>query len=147
MAWQDDINEKVEKMQNTKDFSEDFSQEEIQKSKVVCALSYLGILFFLPLVVYPDSRYGRFHANQGLVAFIFYCIVNVVRSLLSLMINLIFWNNYVGGIVAGLVSLLNGLISLVLSLLILVCILFGVINTLNGKAKELPVIGKIRLFK
>ena len=35
--------------------------------KVMSALAYLWILFFLPLVVCPDSKFGRYHANQGLV--------------------------------------------------------------------------------
>ena len=33
----------------------------------ICAAAYLGFLFFLPLVLLPNSKEGRFHANQGLV--------------------------------------------------------------------------------
>lgn len=49
------------------DITQQFAPEDIQKNKVISALSYLGILFFLPLVAAPESRFGKFHANQSLV--------------------------------------------------------------------------------
>ena len=45
------------------DITQQFAPEDIQKNKVISALSYLGILFFLPLVAAPESRFGKFHAN------------------------------------------------------------------------------------
>lgn len=49
------------------DITQQFAPEDIQKNKVISALSYLGILFFLPLMAAPESRFGKFHANQSLV--------------------------------------------------------------------------------
>ena len=46
--------------------NDDFSQR-----KAVCAVAYLfGILFFLPLILYPNDAFGKFHANQSLVLLI-----------------------------------------------------------------------------
>ena len=45
-----------------------YSFEDIEKNKVVAALAY--IIFFLPLMVCPESPFGKFHANQGLVLLI-----------------------------------------------------------------------------
>ena len=36
--------------------------EDIEKNKVMAGLSY--ILFFLPLIACPESKYGRFHATR-----------------------------------------------------------------------------------
>lgn len=40
-----------------------FEAEDIEKNKVLSAVAYL--LFFIPLLAAPDSKYGKFHANQG----------------------------------------------------------------------------------
>ncbi|MBF0268812.1 MAG: hypothetical protein HQL44_09480 [Alphaproteobacteria bacterium] len=37
------------------------------KSKLLAALSYLGILCFVPLLVSRDDEFVSFHAKQGLV--------------------------------------------------------------------------------
>lgn len=147
MAWQDEVNKQVENLQNTKDFTANFDPSDIEKNKLVSALAYFGWLFWLPMVACPDSKFGKFHANQGLVAFIFYLIVNVARGLISITVNLLFGNPIIGGVTSGAASLLNSIIGWILSAICLLVMLFGLINTLNGKAKELPVIGKIRLMK
>ncbi len=41
-----------------------------QYERIICALAYFSIFFFLPLVLLPNSKAGRFHANQGLVLFL-----------------------------------------------------------------------------
>jgi len=105
-----------------------FDPVDIEKNKVVAALSYLGILFFLPLVVCPESRFGRFHANQGLLLLIVSIIINVV------------WSMFI------LIPLVRTLISL-LYLAVFALFLYGLINTLQGNAKELPIIGSIRIIK
>ncbi len=101
-----------------------FDPEDIEKNKVVSALAY--IIFFLPLIVCPDSPFGKFHANQGLVLL----IVGVV-----------------GGIVLGLIPILGWIIGIFFSIAIAVLAILGLVNTLNGKAKELPVIGKFTIIK
>ena len=104
--------------------SEVFSIEDINANKVVSGLAYL--LFFLPLVVCPDSRYGRFHANQALVLL----IVAVV-----------------GSIVLGVIPIINFIIYPIFSIAVVVWAVIGLINGLNGQAKELPLIGKWRIMK
>lgn len=104
--------------------NEVFSTEDIQANKVVSGLAYF--LFFLPLVICPNSRYGRFHANQALVLL----IIGVV-----------------GSIVAGIIPILNFIVYPIFSLAIVVWGIMGLINGLNGQAKELPLIGKWRILK
>ena len=47
---------------------------------------------------------------------------------------------YIGGVLAG-------LIGFAVSAVLLVLMVLGIINAAQGKAKELPVIGKFRLLK
>ena len=57
------------------------SAGDIEKNKVVSALAYLGILFFLPLVAAPESKSGKFHANQSLVILLFSVAGSIVFSI------------------------------------------------------------------
>ena len=101
-----------------------FDPADIEKNKTMAGLAY--ILFFLPLLVCPDSAYARFHANQGLTLL----IVSVL-----------------GSIVLRLIPFIGWLLSSVLSLAVLVFAVIGLLNGLNGKAVELPIIGKYKLLK
>ena len=38
--------------------------------RIMSAISYIGILSLLPIVLRPKSEYVRFHARQGLALFI-----------------------------------------------------------------------------
>ena len=101
-----------------------FSAEDIEKNKVISALAY--IIFFLRLLACPDSAFGKFHANQGLLLLI---------------------TGIVGNIILGFIPIIGWIILPIFSLAVFICGIMGLINTLNGKANELPVIGKYRIIK
>lgn len=48
----------------------EYSPEEVEDGKVLAAIGYLWVLFFLPLVIKPDNRFCRAHAKQALVLFV-----------------------------------------------------------------------------
>ncbi len=48
-----------------------FDPKDIEQNKGVAALSYLWILFAVPLFLKRDSKFAQFHAKQGLVLFVF----------------------------------------------------------------------------
>lgn len=108
-----------------------FDPADIEANKWVCALSYLSILFFLPLVVCPNSKYGKFHANQALVLLIF----SVAGSAVFGALKHVFLIGWLAGIAGALYSVL-----------IVILMILGIVNVIQGKAKELPGIGKIRLI-
>ena len=83
------------------------------------------ILFFIPLLAAKDSPFARYHANQGLVLFI--CVL--ISSLV--------W----------IIPILGWIIAPILSIVITVLAVISIINALNGKAKELPIIGKFKILK
>jgi uncharacterized membrane protein len=48
---------------------------DVEANKLVAALSYVSILFLVPLLLKKDSKFAQFHAKQGLVLFIVEIVV------------------------------------------------------------------------
>ena len=99
-------------------------------------MSYLSVLVLIPLFAAKDSRFARFHANQGLVLLVSEVVWSAVTGVLGRLLRAI-------SPFLGFVTAILGLVNL----LFLVLAIIGIVNAANGKAKELPLIGKIRLLK
>ena len=121
---------------NTPDITASFDPADVEKNKAMGVLAYLGILVLIPIFAAKDSPFARYHANQGLLLCISAIIYGVAYSILSSIILAISWRLYF------LVSIL-GLVGIVFAVL---CVI-GIINAMNGKAKELPFIGKYKILK
>lgn len=96
-----------------------------ETNKWINALAY--IIFFVPLLMDGENEAYKFHANQGLNLLILAVIVNVVGSFVPV----IGW---------FLILPVGGLFCFALFIM-------GVINSINEKMKELPIIGRYRLLK
>lgn len=101
-----------------------YTQEDIEKNKVISALAYF--IFFLPLIAAQGSDYGKFHANQGLLLFIV---------------------GFAGNIVLTIIPIVGWILLPFFSLAIFVFAIVGFVNAINGKAKDLPLIGQYRIIK
>lgn len=101
-----------------------YTTDDIEKNKTIAGLSYL--IFFLPLVVCPESKFGKFHANQALVLLI---------------------AGIAGNVVLGLIPIIGWMLMPVFGLFILVLGIMGLINGFGGKAKKLPIIGKFTIIR
>ncbi len=123
----------VNNFTNTADSTAQFDPQDIQNNKVMALLAYLGFLFLIPLLAAPNSRFARYHANQGLVLFIFEAIAGVVTGIICVI-------PFVGWIIGGILSGAVGIFGLVLTIL-------GIVNAVNGQAKQLPLIGGITILK
>ncbi len=99
--------------------------QQKETNNLINAVAYL--IFFIPLIVDGNNEEYKFHANQGLVLLILGIIVSVLGSILP--------------IIGWFVILPVGLI------FVLVLAIIGIINGINRKQKELPLIGKIKLIK
>lgn len=119
-----------------------FDPADVAQNKAMGILSYLGILVLIPLFAAKNSKYARFHANQGLILFLLEVCIGIVSWIVP-SIFLGIW--YVGGIYY-LVKALNVIFKL-LDLGCLALSIFGIVNAAQGKKQELPVIGKFRLVK
>ena len=111
--------------------------EDIEKNKAMGGIAYLWILFFVPLVACPESKYGRFHANQGLLLLITGFALMIVGWILSAIFGFL---GVFGAILVTLIWLAIWAANLALTII-------GLINGFSGKVKELPIIGKFRLIK
>lgn len=118
-------------------------EEETPNSmeKTLALEAYLGILVLAPLFGAKQSKFARFHANQGIVLF----AISLAMSLL------IFFNSIVSVAadviaISVILGLFSGLYSLV-SLGVLAFSIIGIISVLKGKKKVLPLIGKIKILK
>lgn len=98
---------------------------DVEQNKVMAILAY--IIFFIPLIAARESRFAMYHANQGLVLFLFGLAV---------------------GIVGTIIPVLGWFVILPLGYLaVLVLAILGIVNSAKGEMKELPVIGKISIIK
>lgn len=99
-------------------------QKTIDEGKGLAWLSYLGILFLIPLLVNKDNEYSKFHVKQGIVLFI--CEVG--------------WQ--IASFIFSIIPVLGSIIVSAGFLVLFILMVIGIINAINGKTESLPVIGK-----
>lgn len=126
---------------DTPDYTSQYHPVDIQNNKGISVLSYLGILFLIPMLAAKHSPFARFHVNQGMVLLIFEIGYGIVKAVILSLINIMF--SFSGNPLYSLVSTMLNIAGLVFLVLTVV----GIVNAANGKAKELPIIGKIILYK
>jgi len=103
----------------------DTLKDDIEKNKGMAALAYL--LFFIPLVAAKDSKFAKFHANQGLNLLLLSVAIDIVGTIIPI----IGW---------FIILPLGGIFCFVLFIM-------GIVNAFNGEEKKLPLIGNIELIK
>ncbi len=135
-ARQTDFVSKIQSINNTADTTADYTAEDIEQNKVMALLAYLGLLFLVPMFAAPNSKFARYHTNQGLVLCLAAVAFGIVHVLLTFLLLMISWR----------LSFLSTIIGL-LWIAVPVLMVIGIVNALNGKAKELPLIGKIKILK
>ena len=99
--------------------------ENKENNKWINVLAYF--IFFVPLLVDGQNEEYKFHANEGLNLFILFVAINIVGALIPV----IGW---------FIILPIGGILCLVLAIM-------GVINAINERMKELPLIGKYKLIK
>ena len=103
---------------------EEFDPQDIEKNKTMAGLAYL--IFFLPLIACPDSRFARFHANQALILWL---------------------AGIAGSIVLGFIPIIGWILLPVFTIALIIFGVMGLVNGLGGKAKKLPIVGNYTLIK
>ncbi len=121
--------------------------KDASDNKVMAILAYLGILVLVPLFAAKDSKFAKFHTNQGLTL----AIAGVVLFLLNMLIS---WatttTKYIWGIPYpdhSWVYYIWAIIYWVACIFLLVLCIMGIINAAKGECKELPITGKFQLLK
>lgn len=127
-----EFDEKFNELTKTEDTTAEFDRQDIQNNKAMGILAYLGILVLIPIFAAKDSKFARFHANQGLLL----AIAEVGSSFICGILSRIPWIGWT----------FNGL-QWAVYIACTVFTILGIINAAKGQAKELPLIGKIKILK
>ncbi len=131
------------KLNDTVDNTAQFTPQEIEEGKVMSILAYLGILVLVPILAGKESKYIRFHANQGLLLCLAWIAWVIVDGILTAILRAILWRGLSLWDLYRTTSWVLDLVYLVIGVLAII----GIINVLNGRAKELPFVGKYRILK
>lgn len=91
-----------------------------QEDRLIAAIGYLGVLCLIPLLLKKNSAFCQFHGKQGLVLLIAWLILSF----------------------ANVVPILGQLVWMAGSIALLILVILGVVNALNGKMWEMPVLGQ-----
>ncbi|MBQ1317681.1 MAG: hypothetical protein IIY46_09410 [Lachnospiraceae bacterium] len=127
-----DFNNMMDELKNVQDYTPEFDPRDVAANKAMGVFAYLGILVLIPLLGAKNSPYARFHANQGLSLAICEIVISMVLRVLGRI-------PYLGWIFSIIGSLV-GIACLVLAIM-------GIVNGANGRAKELPIVGKLHILQ
>ncbi|TAL50614.1 hypothetical protein EPN81_02335 [Patescibacteria group bacterium] len=104
--------------QNETDFIA--ASQDMQDDRLISAIGYLGILCLLPLLLRKESAFAQHHGKQGLVI---------------LLVWLALWFGMI-------IPFLGQIVWALGSLVLIILVILGMVNALQGKMWELPVLGK-----
>ena len=116
-----------------KDFTANYSAKDKEDSKLWAILAYFGLLCLIPLFAAKESPYAKFHTNQGLVFLIFEAGLGVCSIIFSLI-------PFVKTLIAP--FFISATIIFGATMFV-----YGLMNAVQDRAKELPGIGGIRILK
>lgn len=126
---QNNVREKIEdavnNFTNTPNTSAQYTTEDVEKNRFMALLSYFGLFVLIPIFAAKDSPFARYHANQGLLLLIFQIL----------------------GSICGGIPVVGAVIAVAANILGLFFFALGIVNSIKGEAKELPLIGKFRILK
>ena len=113
-------------------------KEELRGKKFTAALAYLSWLVVVPIIYSSESKFIRYHANQGLVI----AVIETICVIVTVIASKIIW-------------LFSRPMSLLVETMMAMCIigvfgmlsLIGILHVMLGKTKPLPTFGKINLLK
>jgi uncharacterized membrane protein len=130
-----DLAEALRQLGNPADLSSRYASDDAEHNRVAAVLSYFGLLVLVPLLASPDSRFARFHAGQGLTLLAAEICSGMIGTVLHAVLGGISWR------LLPLAALWN-----LTGILFLGLTVFGIVSALQGKARELPLLGRFRIL-
>lgn len=131
------------------DHTASFDPADVQNNKVMAILAYIGIFVLIPIFGAKESKFARFHSNQGLVNSLGLVIFGFMNLIMQSIWRVSSWSwsitpiYTINSVIFTVINIVFGIISLVFVALAV----YGIVNAATGKARELPVIGRIKLLK
>ncbi|MGQ9708701.1 MAG: DUF4870 domain-containing protein [bacterium] len=93
---------------------------DIEKGKGLAWLSYLGILWLVPLLAMKENDYCKFHVKQGIILTIWFVAISIIGAI-----------PFIGWFVIWPIGYIFGLIMVIM----------GIINAASGKYWKMPLLG------
>lgn len=137
------IDSVAQKLGNTADHSAEYDKIDAEANKAIALLSYFGILVLVPIFAAKHSPFVRYHANQGVVLLLAMLGYSIADGIVTAILRAIL---YKGLGLWSIYSMCSSIINL-LYVGFTIFAIIGIINVLNGRAKDLPIIGKYRVLK
>lgn len=126
-----DFNEKFNEFNNTEDTTAAYSRKDIDDNRVMSVLAYLSWLVLIPLLAAKQSPFARFHTNQGLVLALAEIVIVIALSILQAF------------------PFIGWIFKVIRYFFEIACVVMsgiGIVNAINGRAKELPLIGSFHIL-
>ncbi len=118
------------------DHTNEYDTQDIADNKVMSVLAYIPFLFWLPLAFCNGSPYGKFHANQGLILLITCAALGIASAVIGAILG---WIPVMGWILCKIIDIAVWAAELAL-------LIYGMVNTGQGKAKDLPAVGSLAVL-
>ena len=99
----------------------ELNKKDVAENRYIAAVSYIPVLFIVPLLAKKDSHFAQFHAKQGMLLTITWFIIWILGS-----IPIIGW---------FIIMPLGNLLMVVISIL-------GILNALAGKYWKIPYLSQ-----
>ncbi len=100
----------------------DTGGDDVEKGKGLAWLSYLGILWLVPLLAMKENNFCKFHVKQGIMLTLWFVAISIVGAI-----------PFIGWFVIWPLGYLFGLVLAIL----------GIINAVQGKFWKMPLLGNL----
>lgn len=142
---QNNFSSKISGLNQTADTSGEYDPNDIANNKGMAVMAYLGLLWLIPFFMRKESKYVQYHCRQGITLVLFEIAYSVLSAILTAIIKTphYIYGIYYGSYTPGWLTTILWLISIPLFIIAII----GILNAVNGRAKELPIIGKFKIMK
>ena len=122
----------------------EFDAQDINDNKILSLFSYIGILVLIPILAAKDSKFAKFHANQGLVILLGELALAAIKFVVELILGFTIYKIVIIGTILGMVV---GLVFWVLGAALFALAIYGIICAVQGKAVKFPYFDKVTILK
>jgi len=145
-SFEEKIKDTVERIMDTEDSTKKIDKNDIEKNKIMAIFAYFGPLSLIPFFASKESKFAQYHAKQGLNLFIIELIVGVISYFLTAIFEMPKCN--VSGTECGIfapwwISIPIDFVQLILGIIAII----GIVYACQGKAKEVPILEKMKIIK
>ncbi len=130
------------KLIEMKDVTKDFDKKDIESNVAMGVLSYLGILFLVPLFTAKDSKYVKFNVNQGIKICIGEVLYAVIFFIVAFIRAILVYST--GSTLLSLITLPIILIINLVGIIFFILAIMGLVNVIQKKAVKLPLISLVK---